>query len=290
MLYFIVNPLSGKGKGKETAEEIKSVLNERKIEFEMFFTEYHTHAIKLAEELSKKDDCTGVVAVGGDGTFNEVLCGLDMRVPLGLITSGMGNDFMRTFAPNKTLLEQLEPIINGTTRCIDYIIANEKRCLNVAGTGFDVDILIRQARLRKVLGGSMSYLASLFITLLTLKFRHFVITVDDNRKIESDGVLIAASNGRFFGGGLPVSPKSCVDDGVLDFLIIKRMPRLKIPGVLSHFLKGTIGEVTKYAEVIKCRALEGTVSPRVKIQLDGELVDMEHFRFEICSNQLKVFA
>ncbi len=290
MLYFIVNELSGKGKGKEVAEKLKAILKEKKIEYKMYITEHYAHAIELAKELSKKLDCSGLVAVGGDGTFNEVLNGMDTNVPLGLISSGSGNDFMRSFAPETTAEEQLDIILAGKVRCIDFIEVNDKRSLNVAGTGFDVDILLREKKFRKILSGSLSYFASLIVTLFCMKFRNFKITVDDNTQIETPCLLMAIANGKYFGGGLPVSVSSRVDDGILDLVFVKKMPRINIPGMLVKFLKGRISEVTKYVSTYQCKKVECEVSPTVAIQLDGELHDMPHFVCMIHSNELKVFA
>lgn len=289
MLYFIVNELSGKGKGKDTAQKIRAILEEKRIPYDMRATEYKAHATELAAELSRQPDCTGIVAVGGDGTFNEVLNGMDLSLPLGLISSGSGNDFMRVLAPGKTLEEQLDPILKGETRNIDYLTVNDKRSLNVAGTGFDVDILIRQEKFKKVLSGSFSYFASLLVTLLSLKFRRFTLNVD-GKELSEDGVLLAMSNGRYFGGGLPVSPESQINDGVMDVLLIKKMPWYKIPGVLGKFLKGRIGEAADYAVIYHGARVTGSVTPAVAIQLDGELHEMPEFTCELHPAELTVFA
>ena len=289
MLYFVVNELSGKGKGKETAQKIRTILEEKQIPYDMRVTEYKAHAVKLAEELSRQPDCTGLIAVGGDGTFNEVLNGMDLAVPLGLISSGSGNDFMRVLAPDKTPEEQLAPILAGQTRTIDYLTVNDKRSLNVAGTGFDVDILIRQEKFKKVLSGSFSYFASLLVTLLSLKFRRFTLNID-GKELSEDGVLLAMSNGRYFGGGLPVSPESQINDGVMDVLLIKKLPWYKIPGVLGKFLKGRISEAADYALIYHGVRVTGSVSPAVAIQLDGELFEMPAFACELHPAGLTVFA
>ncbi len=290
MLYFIVNELSGKGRGKEVADKLRKILKEKKIEYKMYITERYAHAIELAKELSAKNDCSGLVAVGGDGTFNEVLNGMDTGVPLGLISAGSGNDFMRAFAPEKTVEDQLDAVINGNTKCIDFIEVNDKRSLNVAGTGFDVDILLREKKFRKFLSGSLSYFASLIVTIFCMKFRNFKITVDDDKQTETSCLLMAIANGKYFGGGLPVSPVSEVDDNVLDLVLIKKMPRTNIPVMLVKFLKGRLSEVTKYVETYRCKKVECEVTPKVDIQLDGELYDMQHFVCRIHSNELKVFA
>ena len=111
MLYFIINPHSGNGNGRATADNLETLLAD--VPHTMIFTQNKGDATALAAQCCQKEDCTGVVAVGGDGTVNEVVNGMDLRVPLGVIASGSGNDFLRTFAPGSTLEEQLQPIREG---------------------------------------------------------------------------------------------------------------------------------------------------------------------------------
>ncbi len=290
MLYFIVNALSGKGKGKEAARKIKDILSAKKVEFQMIFTKAKEHATALAREISKKSDCSGIVAVGGDGTFSEVLNGIDTSIPLGFVSSGSGNDFMRTFAPSSSLEELLDPIIENKTKKIDYMEINGKRSLNVAGTGFDVDVLLTEAKTHKFLSGSLSYYTALIITLFNLKFRRFSLTVDDGKKIDEECLLISMANGRYFGGGMPISLESQLSDGLMELVLVKKLPFYAIPGMLIKFMKGTLKEVTKYVDVYHCTKVEGSVTPEVKFNLDGELFDMPEFTATLHKGELTVFG
>lgn len=290
MLYFIVNALSGKGKGNETAQKIKDILSAKKVQFQMVFTKAKEHATALARELSKKADCSGIVAVGGDGTFSEVLNGVDTNVPLGFVSSGSGNDFMRTFRPSASLEELLEPIISNRTQKIDFLEINGKRSLNVAGTGFDVDVLLTEAKTHKFLSGSLSYYTALLITLFNLKFRRFNITVDNSIKIDENCLLISMANGRYFGGGMPISIGSELNDGLMELVIIRKLPFYSVPGMLIKFMKGKLQEVTKYVDVYHCTRVEGSVTPNVKFNLDGELIDMPEFTAVLHRSELTVFG
>ncbi len=290
MLYFIVNALSGKGKGGETAKKIEAILSAKKVEFKMFYTKAKYHAIELARNLSQKDDCTGIVAVGGDGTFSEVLNGLDLRVPLGVVSSGTGNDFMRTYAPGKTLEEQLEPIIAGTKKHIDFLHVNDMRSLNVTGTGFDVDILLRERKLRKYLSGSLSYYSSLLLTLFTMKFRNFSLKIDNEKSVNASCLILSMANGRYFGGGMPVSLESDIADGVMELLLVKKLPFYRVPDVLARFLAGKIKNVKKYVEIYHCTCVEGAVTPAVMFNIDGELYDMPEFKVTLKKGALTIFA
>lgn len=222
MIYFIVNRLSGKGKGAVVAERIRFYLQEKKIAYKMVTTEYKAHAVELAAQLCRKKDCSALVAVGGDGTFSEVLNGMDTRIPLGLIPSGTGNDFIRSVPAGKMLEEQLDAVIQNRISPVDFIQVNDRRSINIAGTGFDVDILLRQEKLRRYLKGSRSYFAALIVTVFTMKFRQFRVRIDDSEMIDTAGLLLCAANGKYFGGGLPISLDSCPDDGVLELVLVKK--------------------------------------------------------------------
>ena len=289
MLYFIVNKLSGKGKGKETAEKIVACLNEKNIEFKMVETKKPKHAIELAQEISLKEDCTGIVAVGGDGTFSEVLNGIQKDVPIGFISSGSGNDFLRTFAPKRDFEQQLNAVICGNTKKIDYIQINEKRSLNVAGTGFDVDILLLESKLRKFLSGSFCYYTALIITLFTLQFRNFTIKIDDKTEISEDCLIMSLANGKYFGGGMPISLDSRLDDGVMDLILITKLPFYHIPRVLIKFMKGRLQEETRFVKTYRCKKVECSVKPEVQMQTDGEIHFMPSFKAELIKNGLTVF-
>lgn len=288
MIYFIVNRLSGKGKGAEVAVRIEQYLENKNAAYQMVYTEYKAHAVELAARLCAKEDCSALVAVGGDGTFSEVLNGMDMRVPLGLIPAGTGNDFIRSVPAGKTLEEQLEAVLQNRMKPVDFIQVNERRSLNIAGTGFDVDILLRQAKLHRHISGPLSYFAALIITIFTLKFRRFIVTVDEQEVLDTPGLLLCAANGSHFGGGLPISLSSKTDDGVLDLVLVKKMPRLMIPYMLVQFLRGKLSKIKNYVELRRCKSIACTVTPPVDIQLDGELFSMPHFTCTLCPGGLKL--
>lgn len=287
MIYFIVNRLSGKGKGAVVAERIVLYLREKKVAYQMVTTEYKAHAVKLAARLCAEKDCTALVAVGGDGTFSEVLNGMDLRIPLGLIPSGTGNDFIRSVSGGKTLEEQLDAVIQNRIRPVDFIQVNGRRSINIAGTGFDVDILLRQARLRRYFSGSFSYFAALFITVFTMNFRRFQVEIDGEERMDTPGLLLCAANGKYFGGGLPISLASEINDGMMELVLVKKMPRIMIPYMLVQFLRGKLLKIKKYVEFRRCRSIACSVEPRVDIQLDGELFDMPRFTCTLCAGGLK---
>lgn len=287
MNYFIINPHSGKGNGEEVAKKIKEYLKKKKADFCVYLTTKDVGAEELAKKACEQQDCTAVIAVGGDGTFSEVLNGMDISKNFGVIPAGSGNDFLRS-AGEMSLEERLDKILSEKTKYVDFISANDRRCLNVLGCGFDVDILLREARYRKVLSGSLSYLASLLVGLLSLKFNKIKMTIDGTER-EEEVLIMALANGRCYGGGLTVSPESEIDDGLLQAVFIKKLPFYAIPGTLIKFLSGKINEERKYTEIISCKEFDCVLAGNGDMQIDGEILQMKEIHCKVHSNELKMF-
>ena len=170
MIHFIINPKAKRGKIAKKVKILEKLLHEKKIEYAFHYTTAKGVATDLAREFSKEPDSI-VVAVGGDGTVNEVLNGLNTEnAKFGIIPSGTGNDFI-TCAQIPTDVEKaLDLVLNGETKPTDYMICDGVRGLNVIGTGIDVDILNR-CRKSKILRGKLQYVASLIVSLIKFSLK-----------------------------------------------------------------------------------------------------------------------
>ena len=290
MIYFIINTLAGGGKGAEAKNLLEKALLKYQGQYEVYETKYPKHAIKLAEQLSAKLDCEGRVAMGGDGTFSEVLNGIDTSVPLGLIPCGTGNDFAHGAEIKADIIEGLEAVFGGKTAAIDYIKVGDKRCLNITGTGFDVDILAREAKYRKKWKSKLTYYAALFVSILSIKFRKIHLKIDDTIKIDTDMLIMVAANGKFFGGGMPMVPSAVTNDGFMDVLLVHRVPWYAIPKLLLCFLNGKIEEQKKYVDIFHCKKVECSVEDSFDIEIDGEVSQSLPAIIEICTDELKLFV
>lgn len=264
MINFIVNPLSGKNRGTKYIEKIVRYCCEKNIDHRVYFTRAKGHAEELAKALSD-EGAELVVAVGGDGTFHEVLNGINPEITkLGFIPSGRGNDFAKAANLSLKPLVALERIINGSIRYIDYIECGTRRCLNVAGTGMDVDVL--QAVIDKK--NVISYYISLIGCLMKFKPYHVTIKTSDGLSLEKDCIMVGVSNGIAIGGGMKLSPNAKIDDGYLDLMIAEKLDR-GLFGVLPKFLKGKhekLPELSHY-DVTEV-SIDNGDNP---IQLDGEI-------------------
>lgn len=287
MYHIIVNPQGGKGKSLKALTTVEEIFKNNNAQYVVHKTEYAGHATEIARELSKTPD-TNIVVMGGDGSFHEVLCGIDNfdNVTLGLVACGSGNDFIKKSGHSTNVKEAVQTILNGKVGFVDYMELGKYRCLNVGGGGMDVDVLLKYANC-KTLKGKAAYYYSLFYTLLHTRFHHLRITVDGVTK-DTSVFMIGVGNGGFIGGGIPICPNAIVDDGLLNVGYVSEMEKSKIIFRLFKFLKGKHvgtdwgGEYT--AKKVTIEALDDS-----RFELDGEIIEDTKLDIEVVHNKLKMF-
>lgn len=287
MYHIIVNPQGGKGKSLKALTTVEEIFKNNNAQYVVHKTEYAGHATEIARELSKTPD-TNIVVMGGDGSFHEVLCGIDNfdNVTLGLVACGSGNDFIKKSGHSTNVKEAVQTILNGKVGFVDYMEIGKYRCLNVGGGGMDVDVLLKYANC-KTLKGKAAYYYSLFYTLLHTRFHHLRITADGVTK-DTSVFMIGVGNGGFIGGGIPICPNAIVDDGLLNVGYVSEMKKSKIIFRLFKFLKGKHvgtdwgGEYT--AKKVTIEALDDS-----RFELDGEIIDDTKLDIEVVHNKLKMF-
>lgn len=172
MLDFIVNVKAGNGKALAQKSKIEKLLLSHGVKHRFHETTAPKSAIEITKNLCE-NGATDVIAVGGDGTANEVLNGLNVSTTnFGIIPCGSGNDFAATVGIPKNTEKALDIILSGKTKPTDFFVCDGVRGLNAVGTGIDVDILERTAK-NKILKGKIKYFASLIVSLMKFDFCEF---------------------------------------------------------------------------------------------------------------------
>ena len=284
MLNFIVNTRSGKGLGGKNIAKIAKYCYNNNIDYTVYITSAPKHATVIAQNLVEQKADT-IVAVGGDGTFHEILNGITSfeHTRLGFIPSGRGNDFARGMGIPKDPIEALKIILKGVPKDADYIKVGDKRCLNIAGTGLDVDVLQRVAGKH----GKVTYLKSLLYCVK--HFDPYDITYTEGGETKNvKAIMIGVCNGNQFGGGIKLSPVSKCDDGVLDVIIMTMPTDGKIMKVLFKFTSGKHMNMPITTH-IKCDSISIRTKSGYPVELDGEIYDDLNFDCEIVKGGLKTF-
>lgn len=287
MFDVIVNINAGNGKAKLALAQTKKLFDERGAQYRV----HETKTVEEANELIKNltTEGTDLVVLGGDGTFNSVLNSIVNfeKTTVGFVPCGSGNDYVRcTDIPTDTK-QALERILAGKVGYTDFIEMGTKRCLNVAGGGMDTDTLTTYYKMK--IKGKVGYYLSLLIVLAKLKFHKVRISIDGGEAAEKTVFMIGIANGKYIGGGMPISPNSSVNDGKLNVVIVNEIKRSKVLGALLKFTKGAhIKE--PFTEEYLCDSVKLEMLDDCKVQADGEILDEKVLECKVMHDTLRVFV
>ena len=226
-ILFIVNPISGKNGRKAKAVSYLESKGCR-----IAFTQYAGHAEKMAREASEGT----VVAVGGDGTVNEVaraLAGTGRK--MGIIPCGSGDGLARKLGLRVTPAKSLEIIEKGHTQKMDCGMINGKPFFSVCGVGLDAIVSERFAKAGK--RGVNTYITEALNEWKDFAPEHYLIDID-GIKMEKDAVLITVANSNQWGNGAKVAPHAETDDGKFDITIVSMFKTIEIPVLAAQLMDG----------------------------------------------------
>jgi len=232
----IVNPKSANATvGRNWIKIDQEIRRGLKTEYDVRFTERQGHATSIAQELIK-DGYDLVVAVGGDGTINEVVNGFfDKEKPinpsatLAVMSIGTGTDFVKTLEFPTTPFECAERLRSGKVWAVDLGkctftgLDGQQRSrffINIADFGSGGAVVDKVNRTTKAFGGQTSFLWGILTTLPTYKNKLTKYQIDDNPEQEEVLNTFVVANGRYYGGGLKPAPDAQLDDGLFDIVSI----------------------------------------------------------------------
>ena len=218
---FIINPISGIGRQKTVEKLISELLDTTVFQYTISYTQAPKHATELAKQAANQG-CDMVVAVGGDGSVNEVAKGLiGSSTALGILPAGSGNGLARHLGIPMDLKKALLVLHTGHRKQIDSIQFNQEYFVNVAGVGFDAHIGWEFSKFGK--RGLSSYLKVIIRELPALKSQPFELIMD-GKSIQKQAYLIGFANGSQWGNNAYIAPLADITDGIMDVVIIKKFP------------------------------------------------------------------
>lgn len=286
---FIINPAAGKGKSIELVPFIEECFKDRPEEFVVRITEYPGHATSITREYTAAGKCR-IYSIGGDGTVNEIVNGIaGTDSSLGVIPTGSGNDFIRSYEQRKiNIRDIIVKTINGQERSIDLARVNDKYFINISSIGFDANVVFNAEKFKKVPGitGSMAYLISIVYTIFLKKVCNIEIDID-GEKTQQNLILAAIANGRYYGGGVIPAPDAVIDDGLLDICLVRNLSRIKMLGLFPKYIKGQHGQI-KQVSFKKGKKISIKSKEPLCLNIDGEIVEEKNINFEIMEKAISI--
>ncbi len=278
----IVNPVAGAYSTRRKWTRISRLLRHIGLSFDYEYTEGVGHAIELARTAAS-DGYRYLVAVGGDGTVNEVANGIlhsadASSMALGVVSTGTGSDFARSVGIPRHYVSACSCLTSSRRLLIDVGVVEyqskgqslQRFFVNAAGIGFDAAVVEATERLPKYFGGTVPYVAGLLRTLLGYRNKSVVLRVGD--RVEAARILsVVVSNGSYIGGGMHVAPEASLNDNLLDVVVIGDIGKFELLKALPMVYKGTHGTHPKVS-IEKAANITVETSERVLVQADGELL------------------
>jgi YegS/Rv2252/BmrU family lipid kinase len=300
--FIIVNPIAANGRVAKDWPAVRGLLAELGLEFDFRMTERPMHASEIAREAVAAG-FNPIVAYGGDGTLMEVVNGLfdepgaPSTATLGIIPGGTGCDFVRTLGVPHDYREACRLLLSGSERQMDVGYAtfrgfddSEQHLYfaNVAGLGFDGEVVERVQRSSKALGTTVTYLGNLLISMLHYTNKHVSLRFEDStqqRRMNS----VVVCNGRYFGGAMCIAPPADLQDGEFDLVILGDLSKPELVANVPKIYKGTHLTHPK-VQIHKARQVYVEAQERMLVQADGELVGQAPASFRILPSVLRVIA
>ena len=273
---FIVNESAGRGKCQKILPNIENECKDRNIEFEIRYITKEKSGYDIA--LEYKDQENVIYVVGGDGTLTITLPALiGTKNKLGIIPAGSGNDTYRT----------IKNLPKGES-LIDIGKINDTYFINVACTGIDAEIGNNMDKLRNtIIPTSQLYNASIVYTFFSFKHKKMKLKTHI-KNIEAKYTILSICNGRYYGGGFKIAPKSRLEDGLLDIYYAEEMPKLKMIPLILKLKKGK-HEGRRRVHKFRTNHVELELEEEITFNVDGEKLTDKKFVIDVLPKAITLF-
>ena len=299
-ILYIVNPISGGGRGFKIIPQIQNFHKNKPTDFKIIQTEYPKHATEISKRYSKEFD--KIVAVGGDGTLNEIINGLklDSDILLGVLPIGTGNDFVKNVDIGNNIREIL--FVNYTSNnfiSIDlgkiiYFNANNSLpnthlFINSLGIGFDAYVSYLKNK-SSSLQGIFAYLVAIVKALIRYEMLNIKLKTD-SFSIDDEKLMLNVGNGVSSGGGFYLTPKANISDNMLNLTIVDKVTRLRLLTALPMAIINKI-ETVQEVKMYKFKNLSLELDKPYYLHCDGEVISDKLIKAEIqcLNNVIKVIS
>lgn len=234
---FIINPISGTSKKNDLPDKILTELDKIEFDPEILFTDHQYHGYELAAGFAKAD-YYAVVAVGGDGTVNEVARGLvHTKTALGIIPTGSGNGLARHFEIPLNIKKAVHVLNHSEPIMMDYGLVNDHPFFCTCGTGFDAYVSTEFAKGTE--RGIMKYLEKIITGYFNYRSQQYHL-LGNNIDVKAKAFVLTFANSSQWGNNAYIAPQASVQDGKMDISILSNFPIIAIPSLAIQLFTKTI--------------------------------------------------
>ena len=265
-ILFIINPKSGTDKKLYVRQIIVKKIDVSKFSYQVLYTEYAGHAEVLAREAVEKGTDI-VVAVGGDGTVNEVARALiHTQTALGIIPCGSGNGLARHLQLPMDPEGAIQMINEACIKSLDYGTMNNLPFFCTCGMGFDAFVSMKFANSGK--RGLLSYIENTLRETLTYKPDTYTLTLDD-QQIEQRAFVIACANASQYGNNAFIAPAATMSDGLMDITVLEPFSAIEAPQLALQLFNGTLTTNSR-VKTFKARKAHIKRLSKAPVHVDGD--------------------
>lgn len=293
---FIINPTAGKQTEKTLAQrqaEIQRVMDTRDEPYHIELTTAPGHAEELARYYCETYlEPLRIYICGGDGTLNEVVNGVAGydHAAITVVPSGSGNDFIKLFGSNVPRFQDIAQLADGSDCYFDLIDCNGRLGLNIGSIGLDSRIGLGMGQFKNLpfVSGTGAYILSTISNTIQGVHRHYRIELD-GEELDDRFTMISVCNGRWYGGTFCPVPEAMPNDGLLEFVIVRKISRFHVAAMVEHYAKGEGKLYPEYIRIQKGRCLKVICDEESAAQLDGEGILGIEFTFRLSEKKIRFF-
>jgi len=271
-ILFIINPISGSRRRRNHVQLINDNVDRDKYDINIALTKYAGHAIEISRQ-AVQDEYDVIVAVGGDGTVNEVASQMiNSNSTLGIIPGGSGNGLARHLNIPLMTLRAINLLNKGVVTKIDTATVNDRPFISIAGVGFDALVAKKFAEGSR--RGFLTYFRIAANEFLTYKPKKYTLSFDDGLYIKRRAFFISFANSNQFGYNAKIAPNAMLNDGKIDICIAQKPNVFQTP-VVANLLLLKLIDKSPLMDIIPTTGVAIKRKKNKVVNIDGEPVKLD---------------
>lgn len=289
---FIINPAAGSSdRTAEYSAEIRTVCEAQRLRYEIRVSMGPGDCANIAREAAQTGQELRIYACGGDGTLNEIVTGV-VGFPNAAVTvfaGGSGNDFIRMF-DNPEAFTDLNQLLDAREEQLDLIRVNDDYAFNICSVGLDARIGTDVSGYKRIpmFHGFRAYLVSTLVNVIRGIGEHYNIEIN-GRRMDGEYTMVCVCNGQFYGGGFHPVPEADPRDGKLEVLLVEKVSRLKVAGIIAKYKAGRYRELPDLVQHFTTDRLTIRCDSDTAINLDGELRRAKVINISVAEEKIRFF-